>query len=102
MLSVTFFLFTVSQQQNSNRTKTVTHSQGSHALPGSGEKVRVFLCRRQKCTAVPVTEQTVQESKSLCPTDPEAPAYAQAFVTNLFLSEVAELIPTTLREMPTC
>ena len=40
------------------------------------------------------------QSKSLCPTDPEPPAPAQAFVSNLFLSEVAELIPTTLRKMP--
>ena len=48
----------------------------------------------------PVTEQIVQEIKSLYPTDPEPPAPAQAFVSNLFLSEVAESIPTTLRKMP--
>ena len=33
-------------------------------------------------------------------TDPEPPAPAHAFVSNLFLSEGAELFPTTLRKMP--
>ena len=49
---------------------------------------------------VPVTEQIVQEIKSLFPADPEPPALAQAFVSGLFLSEVAEHVPTTIRKMP--
>ena len=58
------------------------------------------LAAARNAPAVPVTEQIVQEIKSPYPTDPEPPAPAQAFVSNLFLSEVAELIPTTLRKMP--
>ena len=42
----------------------------------------------------------VTEIKSLHPTDTDPPAPAQAFVSNLFLSEVAEHVPTTLRRMP--
>ena len=49
---------------------------------------------------LPVTEQIVQEIKSLYPADPEPPAPVQAPVSALFLSEVAEHVPTTLRKMP--
>ena len=49
---------------------------------------------------VPVTEQIVQEIKSLYPADPEPPAPVSAPVSALFLSEVAEHVPTTLRKMP--
>ena len=38
--------------------------------------------------------------KSLYPADPEPPAPVQAPVSALFLSEVAEHVPTTLRKMP--
>ena len=46
---------------------------------------------RKPAPPVPVTEQIVQEIKSL---------YPQAFVSGLSISEVAEYIPTTLRKMP--
>ena len=64
----------------------------------TGEKGRALAAARN--APVPVTEQIVQESKSLYPAHPEPPALAQAFVSGLFLSEVAELVPTTLRKMP--
>ena len=50
--------------------------------------------------AVPVTEQIVQEIKSLYPADPEPPAPVSSPVSALFLSEVAEHVPTTFRKMP--
>ena len=45
-------------------------------------------------------EPIVQEIKSLYPADPEPPAPVPAPVSALFLSEVAEHVPTTLRKMP--
>ena len=45
-------------------------------------------------------KRTASPSHGAYPTDPEPPAPAHAFVSNLFLSEVAELFPTTLRKMP--
>ena len=56
-----------------------------------GEKGRALAAARN-VPPVLVTEQLVQEIKSLCPTDPEPPALAQALVSGVFLSEVAELI----------
>ena len=53
-----------------------------------------------KCAPVLVTEQIVQEIKSLYPADPEPPASVPAPVSAMFLSEVAEHVPTTLRKMP--
>ena len=47
-----------------------------------------------------VTEQIVQEIKSLYPADPEPPAPPSAPISALFLSEVSEHVPTTLRKMP--
>ena len=67
--------------------------------PRTGEKGRALAAARI-APPVPVTEQIVQEIKSLYPADPEHPAPAQAFVSGLFLSEVAELVPTTLSKMP--
>ena len=49
---------------------------------------------------VPVTEQIVQEIKSVHHADPEPPAPASAPISALFLSEVAEHVPTALRRMP--
>ena len=65
----------------------------------AGEKGRALAAARH-APPVPVTEQIVQETKNLHPTDREPPAPAQALVSNLLLSEVAELSPTTLRKMP--
>ena len=69
------------------------------ALARSGGKGRALAATRN-APPVPVTEQIVQEIKSLHPTDPEPPALAQTVVSDLVLSEVAELIPTTLHKMP--
>ena len=48
---------------------------------------------------VPVTEQIVQEIKSLHLADPEPPACVSPSFSPV-LSEVAEHVPTTLRKMP--
>ena len=58
------------------------------------------LAAARNTPPVPVTEQIVQEIKSLYPADPEPPAPVSAPVSALFLSEVAEHVPTTLRKMP--
>ena len=80
-------------QQKLSRVRKVT------TLARAGEKGRALAAARN-APPVPITEQIVQDIKSLCPTDPEPPAHAQALVSGLFLSEVAELIPSTLRKMP--
>ena len=64
-----------------------------------GEKGRALAAARN-APPVPVTEQIVQEIKSLYPAVPEPPAPASAPISALFLSEVAEHVPTTLRKMP--
>ena len=58
------------------------------------------LAAARNAPPVPVTEQIVQEIQSLYPADPEPPAPVSAPVSALFLSEVAEHVPTTLRKMP--
>ena len=83
---------TATQQKQSRVRKVATFAR-------TGEKGRALAAARN-APPVPVTEQIVQEIKSLFPADPEPPAPAQAFVSGLFLSEVAEHIPTTLRKMP--
>ena len=64
-----------------------------------GEKGRALAAARN-APPVPVTEQIVQEIKSLYPADPEPPATISDPISALFLSEVAEHVPTTLRKMP--
>ena len=83
---------TATGQKQSRIRKVATQAR-------SGEKGRVLAAARN-APPVPVSEQIVEEIKSLYPTDPELPAPAQALVSNLTLSVVAELIPTTLRKMP--
>ena len=68
-------------------------------LARTGEKGRAPAAARN-APPVPVTEQIVQVIKSLYLADPEPPAPVQASVTGLFLSEVAEHVPTTLRKVP--
>ena len=80
------------QQMQSRVRKVATSAR-------SGEKGRAPAAART-APPVPVTEQIVQEIKSLYPADPEPPAPVQAPVSALFLSEVAEHVPTTLRKMP--
>ena len=58
------------------------------------------LAAARNAPPVPVTEQIVQEIKSFYPADPEPPAPVPAPVLALFLSEVAEHVPTALRKMP--
>ena len=79
-------------QQQSRVRKVAT-------LARAGEKGRALAAARN-APPVPATEQIVQEIKSLHPTDPEPPAPAQALVSDLFLSEVAELIATILQKIP--
>ena len=54
----------------------------------TGEKGRAVAAAKN-APPVPVTEQIVQKIKSLYPADPEPPAPAQAFVSGLFITEVA-------------
>ena len=68
-------------------------------LARTGEKGRALAAARN-APPVPVTEPIVQEIKSLYPADPEPPAPVQAPVSALFLSEMAEHVPTILRKMP--
>ena len=83
---------TATEQKQSRIRKEATHAR-------TGGKARALAAARE-APPVPVTEQIVQGFKSLHPTDPEPPAPAQALVSNLSLSEVAEFITTTLRKMP--
>ena len=85
-------LRTEKQQMQSRIRKVAT-------LARTGEKGRALAAARN-APPVPVTEQIVQEIKSLYPADPEPPAPASASISALFLSEVAEHVPTTLRKMP--
>ena len=80
------------QQMQSRVCKVAT-------LARAGEKGRALAAARN-APPVPVTDQIVQEIKSLYPADPEPPAPLPASVSALFLSEVAEHVPTTLRKMP--
>ena len=73
---------TEKQQMQSRIRKVATLAAARNALP------------------VPVTEQIVQEIKSLYPADPEPQAPASAPISAMFLSEVAEQVPSTLRKMP--
>ena len=75
---------TATEQKQSRIRKVAT-------IARAGEKGRALAAARN-APPVRVTEQIVQEIISLYPTDPEPPASAQALVSNLFLSEVAELI----------
>ena len=81
------------KQQMQSRVRKVA------TLARNGEKGRALAAARN-APPVPVTEQIVQEIKSLYPADPEPPAPVSARVSALFLSEVAEHVPTTLRKMP--
>ena len=80
------------QQMQSRIRKVAT-------LARTAEKGRALAAARS-APPVPVTKQIVQETKSLYPADPEPPAPASAPISALFLSEVAEHVPTTLRRMP--
>ena len=81
------------KQQMQSRVRTVA------TLARTGEIGRALAAARN-APPVPVTEQIVQEIKSLYPADPEPPPPVPAPVSALFLSEVAEHVPTTLRKMP--
>ena len=83
---------TEKQQMQSRIRKVAT-------LARTGEKGRALAAARN-APPVQVTEQIVQEIKSLYPADPEPPAPASAPISALFLSEVAEQVPSTLRKMP--
>ena len=83
---------TAAQQMQSRVRKVAT-------LARTGEKGRALAAARN-APLVPVTEQIVQEIKSLYRPDPEPPAPGQAPVSALFLSEVDEHVPATLRKMP--
>ena len=81
------------KQQMQSRVRKVA------TLARTGEKGRALAATRN-APPVPVTEQIVQEIKGVHPADPEPPAPVQAPVSTLFLSEVAEHAPITLRNMP--
>ena len=81
------------KQQMQSRVRKVA------TLARTGEKGRALAAARD-APPVPVTEQIVQEIKSLYPADPKPPAPVPAPVSALFLSQVAEHVRTTLRKMP--
>ena len=81
------------KQQMQSRVRKVA------TLARTGEKGRALAAARN-APPVPVTEQIVQEIKRLHPADPEPPAPAPVPVSALFLSEVAEHVPTAHRKMP--
>ena len=81
------------KQQTQSRIRKVA------TLARAGEKGRALAAARN-APPVPVTEQMVQEIESLYPVDPEPPAPIPDPISALFLSEVAEQVPTTLRKMP--
>ena len=56
--------------------------------------------RQKRSTSPSHGADCSRDQESLYPADPEPPAPAQAFVSGLFISDVAEHIPTTLRKMP--
>ena len=57
-------------------------------------------CEKGRALAVARNAQSRMFKRSrVYPTDPEPPAPAQTCVSNLFLSEVAEHIPTALRKI---
>ena len=78
------------KQQMQSRVRKVA------TLARTGEKGRA-LAAAGNAPPVPVTEENVQEIKSRFPADPEPPAPVPAPVSALFLSEVAEHVPATLR-----
>ena len=82
------------KQQMQSRVRKVA------TLARTSEKGRALAAAARNASPVPVTEQIVQEIKSLYPADPEPPAPVPAPVSVLFLFEVAEHVPTTLRKMP--
>ena len=81
------------QQMQSRVRKVATPAR-------TGEKRTSFGSCQRRTASASHTEQIVQEIKSLDPADPEPPAPVPAPVSALFLSEVAEHVPTTLRKMP--
>ena len=66
-------------------------------LARAGEKGRALAAARN-APQVPVTEQIVQEIKSLYPVDPEPPAPIPDPISALFLSEVSEQVPSYASE----
>ena len=85
--------------RRTDKQQMQSHIRKVAALARAGEKGRA-LAGARNAPPVPVTEQIVQEIKSLYLADPEPPAPASAPISALFLSEVAEHVPTTLRKMP--
>ena len=81
------------KQQTQSRIRKVA------TLARAGEKGRALAAARN-APPVPVNEQIVQETKSLYPVDPEPPTTISDPISALFLSEVAEQVPSTLRRMP--
>ena len=88
----------------SNSRKSATEQKQSRVrkvatLAQSGERGRALAAARN-ALLVTVTQQIVQEIKSLYPVEPDPAVAVQTPVSNPFLSQVAELIPSTLRRMP--
>ena len=81
------------KQQTESRIRKVA------TLARAGEKGRALAAARN-ALPVPVTEQIVQEIKSLYTIVPEPPATISNPISALSLSEVAEQVPSTLRKMP--
>ena len=68
-------------------------------LARSSERGRALAAARN-APPIPLTRQIVQETKGLYPADPNPAVAAQRAVSHIFLSQIAELIPITLKRMP--
>ena len=68
-------------------------------LARAGEKGRALAAARN-APPVPVTQDIVQEIKSLYPVDPDPAIPLSNQITNTFIFQIAECIPHTLKRMP--
>ena len=83
---------TATQQKQSRVRKVAT-------LARAGEKGRA-LAPARRCTTGPSHRANGSRDQESLPYRPGTPAPAQAFVSGLFMSELAEHIRNTLRKMP--
>ena len=88
--------------QKRTRTKaeqTETRIRNVATLARAGEKGRALAAARN-ALPVPVTQDIVQEIKNLYPVDPDPATPLNKQITHIFLFDIADCIPHTLKRMP--
>ena len=88
--------------QTHSKTKaeqTETRIRKVATLARAGEKGRALVAARND-PPVPVTRDIVQESKGLYPVDPDPAVPLNNHIPNIFIFQIAEFIPLTLKRMP--